>query len=148
MLLFLLCCTPGVLCFVVVALLVACSRSVAKASSQCSRSVAVCFLAVLRSSCLSTSQCLCSRPPRPGGPQVTTRGGGGCPNISQAHAVYLGHSGTMQRTLPNCRPWWRVSHCDLAKRAHAAHATRKRHQWFRAYKWRVGVHTHLRIPAM
>ena len=41
MLLFLLCCTPGVLCFVVVALLVACSRSVAKASSQCSRSVAL-----------------------------------------------------------------------------------------------------------
>ena len=75
MLLFLLCCTPGVLCFVVVALLVACSRSVAKASSQCSHSVAVCFLAVLRSSFLCTPQCLCSRPP-PGGPQVTTRGGG------------------------------------------------------------------------
>ena len=51
MLLFLLCCTPGVLCFVVVALLVACSRSVAKASSQCSRSVAVCFLAVFSQCC-------------------------------------------------------------------------------------------------
>ena len=151
MLLFLLCCTPGVLCFVVVALLVACSRSVAKASSQCSRSVAVCFLAVF-SQCCALHVCqhrnVCVQDPHPGGPQATTRGGGGCPNISQAHAVYLGHSGTMQRTLPNCRPWWRVSHCDLAMLAHAAHATRKRHQWFRVHKWRVGVHTHLRIPAM
>ena len=83
MLLFLLCCTPGVLCFVVVALLVACSRSVAKASSQCFRSVAVCFLAVLRSSCLSTSQCLCSRPLTPTGNNSRWRGAPTYPRLMQ-----------------------------------------------------------------